>query len=50
LVSQRRHVVKVQKLIFPRYNNLLEARPSEREVSAALRQGDLATLNIYSMG
>ncbi|RYO18090.1 hypothetical protein AA0111_g10877 [Alternaria arborescens] len=32
------------------YNNLLEARPSEREVSAALRQGDLATLNIYSMG
>ncbi|CAI9629993.1 unnamed protein product [Alternaria burnsii] len=32
------------------YNNLLEARPSEREVSAALGQGDLATLNIYSMG
>ncbi|KAL1798097.1 hypothetical protein ACET3X_002134 [Alternaria dauci] len=32
------------------YNNLLEARPAERQVSAALRQGTLATLNIYSMG
>ncbi|KNG47233.1 metalloprotease [Stemphylium lycopersici] len=32
------------------YNNLLEATPSERDVSAALRQGNLSTLNIYSMG